>query len=146
MKDPNSSKVYEAAYNSENSAEYDRILNDVVKGGGKKGGRDVYGRGCEGKCVVAMVTVVMKILIVETRVKMMSLMIDTMLVISLLVRRMVMMMSLVVELMVMMLIMEAMKRVVLITLGEILLMVKLVMMVVALQLATFHRVLMRKSF
>ncbi len=50
MKDPNSTKVYDAVYDSQDSAEYDRILNDIVKGGGKKGGRDVYGRGCEGKC------------------------------------------------------------------------------------------------
>lgn len=43
MKKPSSSKVYEAVYNSEDSAEYDRILNDIVKGGGKKGGKDVDG-------------------------------------------------------------------------------------------------------
>ncbi|CAB3985765.1 Hypothetical predicted protein [Paramuricea clavata] len=51
MKNPSSSKVYETVYDSEDSVQYDWILNNIVKGGGKKGGKDVDDRSYdEGKC------------------------------------------------------------------------------------------------
>ncbi|CAB4043461.1 Neurofilament medium polypeptide, partial [Paramuricea clavata] len=50
MKKPGSSEVYQTVYDSEDSAEYDWILENIVKGGGKKGGKDVDDRRYEGKC------------------------------------------------------------------------------------------------